>query len=290
VPESDPTDVPAAVPAEQLDRLYGLPLDEFTPARDALAKELRQAGQRSEADWIKRLRKPSPPAWVVNQLARTQRDEADELQAAGEALRKAQEALLEGRGTGDELSQAASRQREAVARLIEKAECLLDRGGQPPSRATLEKAHETLEAVALDGEAQKAFALGRMNRETRPVGLGLLGGAPIASLAKKRSGEGDRRKRGEDTRAKEHAERQKDRAELENEERTERQKGLQAAKEEERRRRRELGRAEQEAEEARREAERAQTRLAGVETQLEGARSAYEEARDRLDKAHRVKG
>jgi hypothetical protein len=37
---SDPTDIPPEVPDERVDALYGLPLDEFTAARDALAKGL----------------------------------------------------------------------------------------------------------------------------------------------------------------------------------------------------------------------------------------------------------
>ena len=43
---SDPTDVPAGVAEERVDALYGLSLDEFTAARDALAKDLRKGGAR----------------------------------------------------------------------------------------------------------------------------------------------------------------------------------------------------------------------------------------------------
>ena len=32
---SDPTDIPGGVPEERVDALYGLPLEEFTKARDA---------------------------------------------------------------------------------------------------------------------------------------------------------------------------------------------------------------------------------------------------------------
>ena len=48
---------------EQTDRLYQLPLDQFTAARNALAKE---AG--SEGASIKQLVKPPLAAWAVNQL------------------------------------------------------------------------------------------------------------------------------------------------------------------------------------------------------------------------------
>jgi hypothetical protein len=46
-----------------VDRLYELPLDEFVAARDALAKERKDPA-------VKKLRKPTVPAWAVNQLAR----------------------------------------------------------------------------------------------------------------------------------------------------------------------------------------------------------------------------
>jgi hypothetical protein len=49
--------------AAEIDRLYQLPLGEFTPARNALAKELGKTDAR-----IKNLQKPNVPAWAVNQL------------------------------------------------------------------------------------------------------------------------------------------------------------------------------------------------------------------------------
>jgi hypothetical protein len=44
-----------------IDELYQLPLDEFTAARNALAKSTGDAS-------IKKLEKPSLSAWAVNQL------------------------------------------------------------------------------------------------------------------------------------------------------------------------------------------------------------------------------
>ena len=49
------------------DELYGLPLAEFTPARDARAKALKGTEHASR---VKALRKPSLAAWVVNLLVR----------------------------------------------------------------------------------------------------------------------------------------------------------------------------------------------------------------------------
>src|SRR5439155_7398313 len=61
-----PTPSSRAVDAE-VEALYGLPLDEFTRARDALAKERTRAGDKAAAADVKALRKPSLTAWALNQ-------------------------------------------------------------------------------------------------------------------------------------------------------------------------------------------------------------------------------
>jgi len=170
----------SASPAPAHKAANGLPLEEFTSARDALAKELRKEGKRESAEWVKGLRKPSGPAWVVNQLARTQTPEAKELEDSGQVLREAHEQLLQGQGQADDLREAADRQTEAVLTLLDKAHGLLDGAGNPPSQATLEKTQQTLEAVAVDEDSRAAFATGRLTHEARPIGLGLLGGEVAA--------------------------------------------------------------------------------------------------------------
>src|SRR5688572_28803321 len=172
----DPLDIPAGAPDERVDALYGLPLEDFTAARDALAAELRKGGERVAATWVKSLRKPSAPAWTVNQLARTRRRDAQRLVAAGDALREAQERVLDGRAGATDLRAAAAREAEAVRALREAAPGLLDRDGHSPSQATLDRVEQTLQAVALEDEARDEFAAGRLTRERRATGLGLLGG------------------------------------------------------------------------------------------------------------------
>ena len=63
-----------------IDRLYALPREEFTPQRDELAKRLREEGDRDGAAAVKALRKPTIAAWAVNQVQRDRPDEVrDEL-------------------------------------------------------------------------------------------------------------------------------------------------------------------------------------------------------------------
>ena len=68
---------------DEVDALYGLPLDAFVPERDALAKRLRADKRREEADAVKALRKPSVAAWAANQVLRSQPGQRDALLEAG---------------------------------------------------------------------------------------------------------------------------------------------------------------------------------------------------------------
>jgi hypothetical protein len=89
------------------DELYGLPLEEFVAERGALAKRLRADGDREGATRVAALRKPSVAAWTVNQLVRSRRADVAAFTEAAEALRAAQAALLEGRGSAAGLREAS---------------------------------------------------------------------------------------------------------------------------------------------------------------------------------------
>ena len=93
--------------------LYGLDLEEFVGARDALAKELRAGGDREGAAAVKKLAKPTRAAWAVNRLVRDRPDEIAALVEAGEALAGAQEQLLDG-ADADVLRSAAVAARALV--------------------------------------------------------------------------------------------------------------------------------------------------------------------------------
>jgi hypothetical protein len=170
--DSDPTQVPKGAPEQDVDALYGLPLDEFTPRRDALAKELRADGKKDEAAWVKALRKPSAAAWLVNQLARTQSKDAQRVIDSGDAVRAAQDRAIAGKGDRDELAAAGSEHAAAMRALLAKAPGVLDSDGRSPSAASLDRAEETLRAIPLDEEARAGFASGRLTRERRASGLG----------------------------------------------------------------------------------------------------------------------
>src|SRR5438876_8333043 len=95
-----------------VDRLYTVPLDQFVAERDALARDLKKAGDSQAAAEVKALRKPSVSAWAVNQAVRADPAAADELVEAGRAVRAAQRRAVEGGGSAD-LRDAMKRLRAA---------------------------------------------------------------------------------------------------------------------------------------------------------------------------------
>lgn len=146
--------------------LYGLDPKDFVPARNDLARRLRKAGDRGAAAEVAKLRRPSPAAWAVNQLARRHRSEVEELVRLGEALRAAQDGALSGARPGD-LRQAGRARRDAVSRLAATAEAFLEeRGGGAGVHAR--EVAATLEAASLDAEAATAVLAGRLSEELRP--------------------------------------------------------------------------------------------------------------------------
>lgn len=170
-----------------VDELYGLAPERFVPERDALARELRRAGRRDEAAEVAALRKPSVAARAVNLLARDHATLLDRLFEAGDALSEVQSQVLAGQADGRALGEAAEGERAAVSALVDAARGLLVAEGQDPSAAVLERVSETLHAAALEDEARRSVAQGRLERELRHVGLGMgAGGATHAPAPTKR--------------------------------------------------------------------------------------------------------
>jgi hypothetical protein len=147
------------------DELFGLPLDEFTAARNDLAKRLRADGKRDEAEAVAALRKPSVAAWVVNRLARERRDGLRALVDAAEAVRA-------GREDADE------RFRGAADGLTRDAREILAEAGRPATDAVLREVATTLRAGAAD--APDALVAGRLTETIEPSGFEAMAGATLA--------------------------------------------------------------------------------------------------------------
>jgi hypothetical protein len=161
-------------PPDDLDRLYQLPLGEFTSARRDLA---RQAGAGGAA--IRKLQKPSLPAWAVNQLYWQRRETWDRLVAAAARTRAAHGKRLSGKG-GD-VEAAEAEHRAAVREAADEIRDLLRAAGEVASAATQSSVVETLQALPGPEPA------GRLTRPLKPRGLEALAGLVPASRSVLRS-------------------------------------------------------------------------------------------------------
>jgi hypothetical protein len=167
----------------ELDRLYALDPGEFVAERDRLARELRDSGEREEAEQVKGLRKPTVSAATINQLARQERREVDLLLDAGHRLREAQQRLLAGEEPGS-LDEARRNEREALRNLRKASLRILNEAGRA-SETTLSKVMATLQAAAVSDEGRELLARGRLTGDLEAPGFDLL--APMAPGAPKRT-------------------------------------------------------------------------------------------------------
>lgn len=149
---------------QEVDRLYGLPLEEFTSARNELTKRLRKEGKRAESARVGELAKPSITAWTVNRLAREESGLVGELLEAGNALWRAQEDALT-TGGADAVREATRRQRELVQGLTGAARKMLRDAGRPASDQAVERVASTLRAASVERTAQPLLAKGRLTTE-----------------------------------------------------------------------------------------------------------------------------
>lgn len=162
--------------------LYGLPLEEFTRQRDALARVLREAGEREQAAAVVALRKPTLVAWAVNQLARAHAREVDLLLDASHRLIEAQT----GASPSESASVAATRQRDALAALVRRGRELL---GPRATATTIARVADTLRAASLTPDGRERLARGTLDREIASTGWELLDtGAAAAPVRPPRGG------------------------------------------------------------------------------------------------------
>src|SRR3954469_19921593 len=150
---------------DEIDQLFALPLDEFTVARNALAKRLKQQGDADAAETVRALPKPSVATWAVNQLARRDPDAVRSLLNVAARLRSAQERSLRGERAADELRAAQTEERELVRKLTHGASDLLREAGRPATGVTLDRVSSTLRAAALGEPGRTLLREGRLTGE-----------------------------------------------------------------------------------------------------------------------------
>ena len=192
----------------RIDELYQQPPNEFTAARNALAKTLNGA----DAARVRALPKPTVVPWVVNQVYWRARGVFDRLRKSGERLRAAQLAALKGRSA--DLRGATEAHRQAIAEAAAQAVRIAQTAAVHPGADELTR---TLEALSLAPDMPEPP--GRLTRPLRPAGFeALTGVTPVAVPAQKapqrEKREQEGQKRQEDEKRREEAEARRAAAEL----------------------------------------------------------------------------
>ncbi len=147
------------------DELYGLPLADFTPARDALAREHK--ADKALAARIKALKKPSLAAWIIDLLVRRDAPQVEQVLAVGAALREAQANL-----DGDELRALTRQRRQLTAAVTTQARGLAHEEGVKVTQAVADQVEATLTAAMVDQAAAGAVRSGLLIAALSATGVG----------------------------------------------------------------------------------------------------------------------
>lgn len=141
--------------------LYRAPHDQFVAERKRLASELTATGDKPAGAQLLKLRRPSVPAWAVNQLWWHAREPFQKLLDQAARLRD-----------GD--LDAAEAHRKALAALRTRAQKTLSDAGHPANEATLRRITTTLSALAAAGSFDPDPP-GALSLEREPPGFDAFG-------------------------------------------------------------------------------------------------------------------
>ncbi|SDI90228.1 hypothetical protein SAMN05192558_102590 [Actinokineospora alba] len=184
-----------------VDDLYGLPREEFIPARRELARQAREAGDKEGAAAIEKLAKPTTAAWLVNRLAREHPDEIESLISLGDELREAT-----GNASGSELRALTRQRTELIGTLVGLA------GGTKLTDAITRELEDMFTAAVATPEAAEVLRAGRITTARdlaiAPTWPGLSLSPPSKPAAKKPAEKPKPRAKPDDARARKAAARQ----------------------------------------------------------------------------------
>ena len=238
---------------KELDAIYAGDPADFTKSRDELARSLKKEGEAELAAEVKKLKRPTKAASIINALSLGHSKAIGRVLDSGGELRRIQE-NLDKANAGEELRAASAEQREAIDAALEIAAAELDASG-----ATLDRIMETLQATASNEAVADAVRTGRVEREGQAAGLGE---ALVAT------GGGSRAKKSKPKPAK-----QKD------------AKSKAAAERKRRDAEKAVAKAEQKLDAATKEEDEARQRLRGLEKELRAAKATHDGAEKTVQRA-----
>jgi hypothetical protein len=157
-------DVDAAV-----QEFYGLPPEEFTAARNELARATKAAGDTDASRQVKALRKPTLAAWLANQLVRAEPARVASLSQLGDDLCSAHQSR-----DGARLRQLTPRRHGLVQDLVKVARARAQSTGHRITDTVGDRLTETLDAALVDPGAAQLLRSGRLTSALRHVGFGVV--------------------------------------------------------------------------------------------------------------------
>jgi hypothetical protein len=149
--------------------LYALKPDAFVAARDEHVRQSRADGRGQLAKAVAALRKPNQSAWLINQLARDQREAVEELFSLGDALRGAHQ-----RADGSQLQKISAERRKAEVALIRRARALGTEAGVDVTADMAREAEETLAAALASPDVATEVLSGRLTKPVSYSGFGTM--------------------------------------------------------------------------------------------------------------------
>lgn len=161
---------------EHVDAVYGQPLEDFIDERDRHVKDLKSEGRREEAAALKGCRKPTVPAWAVDQLPRRDPTAVEALIDAATSLRDLQRRAASGGAAS--LRDASVAFRRHVRELRELAEEIIADSGAPVG-SHLDDVERTLTAAAADPDQHDTLRRGVFQRPLAPIGFGAAEGLTL---------------------------------------------------------------------------------------------------------------
>jgi hypothetical protein len=146
-----------------LDELFAAPREEFTALRDTRVKQARTEGDTELVGQLKRLRKPTVAAWLVNQVSRAHPEDVERLAKVGDALRAAHHALA-----GDQLRDLSRERNDLIHVLTGHARAIAGEAGQALGDATVDQMESTWTAAVTADAAARLVRAGRLSSAMQP--------------------------------------------------------------------------------------------------------------------------
>jgi len=146
-------------------QLYAAPPGEFVATRDEHARQAREAGDRRLADALRKLRRPTQSAWLVNLLVQEWPELVEDLLTVGAGFRGE-------RLTRQRLLELTERRRELLHRLQAEAQRFSAEAGLALTAERAREVEATLAAAVADPDAAEQVRGGRLATALSYSGLG----------------------------------------------------------------------------------------------------------------------